>query len=634
YWTGTGGGTWDQSSTVNFTTNAEAAALAEDTFANAVATSLRGTFADAYFDSNTPVTVTANNITIAAGGVSTDNIDFANSSVAYTVASSDANGIAGATNVTVNGGGSVTFLGTHALTGSTNVSAGSTLNIGDGTTDGSITDSAINSAGTLVYNNVGAVTQTGALGGTGTLEKHGVETLTVAAAATYTGATTITGGKLTFQNTTSSSSFAIASGATLEFNTDVPVLNLGSTVLTGTGIVLKTGTGQTNWGGTIGNIALGSGALIDIQQGSLRAGSNANEVWTNNLSDVNIAAGATLFTQEASARVDVITGDGTVQSGFNHAAYADGFTMGVDNGSGTFNGVIQNANAPAQIYKEGTGTQTLTGVNTYTGNTTVEDGAITLADGGQLAMVPAANGVNNVIQGGAPNTGTINLDGALNINLGGADTTSGNNWLLVDDANLTVNYGGTFAVTSSLGAFSNSSGVWTLVDGANTWTFTQSTGALTLVGLYDGWAASFGLTGGDAATTADLEAGGAGDGLNNLLEFAYGTDPTVSDNAPLSIVDGTSFTAGTPVVDVAFSPLAVTFRYTRRKDHVAAGLTYSPRFIDSTGAYIVDPSAPTPTVVSTQAGDYEVVEVPFPLFDSTGRKADAMLAIVDVTLAP
>ncbi|MDA7935519.1 autotransporter-associated beta strand repeat-containing protein [Akkermansiaceae bacterium] len=638
YWTGTGGSTWDQSTTVNFTTNAEAAALTQDTFANAIATSGRGTFADSYFNASTPVTPSHFNITIDTAGVSAGDIDFSNSSTPYTLTSPNAIGITGTSNVSVNGGGIVTLLGTHSHTGTTTVDAGSTLNIGDGTSDGTINDSNLVNNGAVVFTNAAAVSQVGVVGGSGTLDKQGAGTLTLTAAATHSGATTITAGELVLDVNSRSSSYDIASGTTLNLalvNGNVLVTYPVSTSFTGTGILRKTGDSQVRWGAQVATFALGSGALIDVQEGTLRGGSNANENWTANLSDLNIASLATFDGVEASIRVDAITGDGTLRTGFaNNAAYDDGFTMGVDNGSGTFNGVIENSAAPAQLYKEGTGTQTLTGLNTYTGNTTVEDGAITLADGGQLAMVPAANGVNNVIQGGAPNTGTINLDGALNINLGGADTTAGNSWLLVDDANLTVNYGGTFAVTSSLGAFTNSAGVWTLENGSNFWTFTQATGVLSIESYYSVWATSNGLAGVDAATTADLEGGGAGDGLNNLLEFAYGTDPNVSDNTPLSIVNGTSFTSGTPVVDVAFSPLAVTFRYARRKDHVAAGLTYSPRFIDSTGAYIVDPSAPTPTVVSTQAGDYEVVEVPFPLFDSTGRKADAMLAIVDVTLAP
>ncbi|MEJ6728519.1 MAG: hypothetical protein QNK83_05060, partial [Akkermansiaceae bacterium] len=241
--------------------------------------------------------------------------------------------------------------------------------------------------------------------------------------------------------------------------------------------------------------------------------------------------------------------------------------------------------------------------------------------------------------GTASGTGTFILNSPITLDLTGANTTDCNMWTLVDATDLaSVTYSNNFGVTSTSGAFTETaggSGLWRLDDGTNIWTFTQSTGTLEVQSaLYTNWATSYGLAGADADQTADIEGGGTGDGLNNLLEFAHGTNPNVSDNAVLSVVDGSSFTPGTPAVALNFSPLAVTFRYVRRKNHVAAGLTYTPRFIDSTGSYVVDASAPAPTVVSTQDGGYEVVEVPFPLFETTGKKAKAMLAIVDVTLAP
>jgi autotransporter-associated beta strand protein len=58
-------------------------------------------------------------------------------------------------------------------------------------------------------------------------------------------------------------------------------------------------------------------------------------------------------------------------------------TVGNNNGTGTFNGVIVDgvaANAKVAITKVGIGTQTLTGANTYSGNTTVSGGTLALAN--------------------------------------------------------------------------------------------------------------------------------------------------------------------------------------------------------------------------------------------------------------
>ncbi|MDZ8119064.1 hypothetical protein [Pontiella agarivorans] len=55
------------------------------------------------------------------------------------------------------------------------------------------------------------------------------------------------------------------------------------------------------------------------------------------------------------------------------------------------------------------------------------------------------------------------------------------------------------------------------------------TGDLASTG-YDAWVILNGLYGPDADLQADLENGGAGDGLNNLMEYALGGDPNVADS--------------------------------------------------------------------------------------------------------
>jgi autotransporter-associated beta strand protein len=629
HWTGNGGPTWDEAPTINFTLNAEAAPLLEATFGVAKAVQDRVTFADAYFDSGVSQAVTQNAVTIAAGGVETGTVDFLNSAVAYTLGSSDANGITGATSVLHRGGGTVTYLGTHTYSGATFVGAGSTVNVGDGTTDGSISNSAVTLDGTLVFNHSSALSQDGAIGGAGTLEKLGSGTLTLTSASTHTGQVIVTEGELLISGSIGSSSYDIAAGAVVNLGSvnGGALLNYpASPTFRGAGILRKTGDSRIRWAGQIATFELASDALIDVQEGTLVGGSNANEVWTANLADLNIAAGATFDGVEASVRVDALTGDGTLRSGFNNPAYVDGFTIGVDNGSGTFNGVIQNASIAAQIFKEGTGTQTLTGVNTYTGSTTIEDGTLILAAGGQLRMLPTGNGVSNVITGGAPSTGTINLDGTLNLDLSGADLTNGNSWLLVDDTNLTVNYGGTFAVSSPSGAFTENAGVWTLSETTNTWVFTESTGTLVLASqasIYDSWAVLNGLTGADALATADPDS----DFIDNLLEFAFGTNPNAPD--PVSLTwDGTNAaTPGCPMVDLNFSGGTVDLnaRFLRRKDHgTVSSLQYEWEFSADLVTWESSASTPawlvTPTDLADDvSGDYDLVTVPFPALLDNGE---------------
>eukprot|EP01035_Chromulina_nebulosa_P033772 gene33772-45225_t len=113
--------------------------------------------------------------------------------------------------------------------------------------------------------------------------------------------------------------------------------------------------------------ALGSGALIDVQSGTFVGSSNANEVWTNNLADLNVASGAFFNGVEGNIRVDVLAGSGTIRSGLAGAGYQN-FTFGVDQGSGTFAGVLANTDGAnlGNFVKTGSGTQILTGASTFT----------------------------------------------------------------------------------------------------------------------------------------------------------------------------------------------------------------------------------------------------------------------------
>ncbi|NNC90563.1 MAG: hypothetical protein HKN82_19070, partial [Akkermansiaceae bacterium] len=272
-------------------------------------------------------------------------------------------------------------------------------------------------------------------------------------------------------------------------------------------------------------------------------------------------------------------------------------------GNQTLSGVISGTGS---LVKDSTGTLTVTGANSYTGDTTVDGGTLSLGDGTNNTTLDDAADVSVA-------TGAV-----LDLNYAGTDT--------IDKLSL----GGALQTPGTWGA--SGSGASFIDD-----TFFTGTGTLTISTgppptPYQGWTVANGLFDGDTLTTADIESP-TPDGMTNLLEFAFGTDPNVSDNNSLTVTDGTTFTPGQPVVEEIFSGgNPVKLRYVRRKDHVAAGLTYTPMFTDSTGTTIPDPASPTPSVVSDDGGDYEVVQVPFPLFDSTGEKATALIAVVEVEL--
>ena len=132
----------------------------------------------------------------------------------------------------------------------------------------------------------------------------------------------------------------------------------------------------------------------------------------------------------------------------------------------TLAGVISGAGA---VTVDGLSTVTMTGLNTYTGNTTVPTGntlALTGAGGMTFAVTNASA---NKITG----TGAATLDGTFTINTTAVTNATGS-WALVDTSS--KSFGATFAVAG----FTQAADVWSRVDGAKTWTFSEGTGVLSL----------------------------------------------------------------------------------------------------------------------------------------------------------
>lgn len=136
--------------------------------------------------------------------------------------------------------------------------------------------------------------------------------------------------------------------------------------------------------------------------------------------------------------------------------------------------------------------------------------------------------------------------------------------------------------------------------GGNT---TSSTVQLTINDPVALWANSNGL---DPATSGLSTADPDGDGLNNLLEFAFGMSPSSSSTGTFALSGNILTQTGQPTVQASGT---ITARFVRRKTHTTDGLIYTPQFSPDLTTW--ENSTATPVVIASDA-THEVVELPYP----------------------
>jgi autotransporter-associated beta strand protein len=222
--------------------------------------------------------------------------------------------ISGTGAVTKAGASTLTLTGVNTYTGTTTISAG-TLQIGNGGTTGAIAGNVVNN-GTLAFNRSDAVTFAGVISGSGGLTKAGADSLTLTGTSTYTGATTVNGGKLVVNGSIAASAVTLNNGATLGGSGQVGALTVGS------GATLSAGNsiGVLNINGAL-TFAAGSSLVVELSP------TDADRVNATGTASLNGSVTANYGTGSYVAKKYTIV-------------HADG---GV---SGTFAGGLTNANLP------------------------------------------------------------------------------------------------------------------------------------------------------------------------------------------------------------------------------------------------------------------------------------------------
>ncbi|MBL8384075.1 MAG: autotransporter-associated beta strand repeat-containing protein [Burkholderiales bacterium] len=369
----------------------------------------------------------------------------------------------------------------------------------------------------------------GVISGTGALVKQGAGSMTLNAANTYTGSTTISGGQLNIGATeriADASAVVMSSGTTLAlggFNETVGSLSGAGSVTLGSGTLAAGGNdASTTYAGVIsgtgGFTKLGAGAMTLsgantysgttlISEGTLALGASSRLAAATALS---IASGAAFNPAGYNQEVGSLAGAGNVTLG------SGTLTVGGNDTSTTFSGVVSGTGG---LTKTGTGTLTLSGVSTYSGATTVNEGALSLSASSRLAASTALS----IASGAAFNLAGFNQQvGSL---AGGGSVTLGSGTLTAGGNDTSTTFSGT--VSGSGGLTKVGSGTLTL-SGASTYTNATSIieGAIALgasnrlptnTTLVMGAGGTFNLAGFDQTVGSIVDATGHPSGAHVIL---------------------------------------------------------------------------------------------------------------------
>jgi fibronectin-binding autotransporter adhesin len=447
------------------------------------------------------------------------------------VASPDGN-----TNLIKDGAGNLVLAGANTYSGTTSVQAG-TLTLANASAAGTSaiglaanTTLAFAGADFTIANNValpasgsratidsgaGSFGISGIVSGDGTLDKTGNGNLTLSGINTYTGGTNVQAGTLALTNANAAGTggIGLGGGTTLAFaGADFTIANNVTLPVSGSNATIDSGAGSFG----ISGIVSGDGSLAKIGAGTLTLSGNNTYA-----GGTNVQAGTLALTNANAAGTGGIgLGAGTTLA-FSGADFtiannvtlpASGSSATIDSSFGSF-GISGIVSGDGTLDKTGNGNLTLSGINTYTGGTNVQDGALT---------------VTNANSAG---TGLITLFGNTAVAFSGSGYALANNVALAGAATIDSGPGavGLAGIVSGPGELIKfGSGTLTL-SGVNTYSGGTS--------IFEG---TLGLTNASAAGTGNitmfgetaLAFSGTGYSLpNNIVFSAREEDPTIDSGA-------------------------------------------------------------------------------------------------------
>ena len=232
----------------------------------------------------------------------------------------------------------------------------------------------------------------GGAGGTGAAGGSGIAIIQYAYVAAAPGAVTLSGA-IDLQSASTLDAFE--SGGLLNVTGSIST-SMGSGGLTiassnSSGGVVRFGSANTY----LGNTTVNSGATLRMNTtNALPSGSGKGNLSLSGTLDLN---------GQATTSLNGLSGAGTIDSSTGAGTYA--LSVGDNDQTSDFSGVIQNTAGTLSLTKVGTGTQILSSTNSYTGATSVNAGKLVMGDA--AADTFATTGVTVASAGTLGGAGTI-----------------------------------------------------------------------------------------------------------------------------------------------------------------------------------------------------------------------------------
>ncbi|HCN95635.1 MAG TPA: autotransporter outer membrane beta-barrel domain-containing protein, partial [Leclercia sp.] len=287
--------------------------------------------------------------------------------------------------------------------------------------------------GTLIFNQdkiVGKNEYTGIIIGEGNIEKEGNEILTLTGDSTFTGGTKINAGSLQLGN--GGTSGAVTGNINIDNKDSSLIFNhsnnrTSNNTISGTGGVVKEGTGE----------------LILTGENTYEGGTaiNAGTLAVNNDDKLGDESGPLTFD---GGTLKFLTGFDVIKATRDITLNSKGGTLDTNGISSMISQVMRGVGG---LTKTGAGTLTLTGVNTYTGLTTLSDGDLVLQNKGAVAGNIKLNNADSTLyfnntddvtyKSVISGLGRMTKNGANILKLTGNNTWTGNT--LVSSGMLIVN---------------------------------------------------------------------------------------------------------------------------------------------------------------------------------------------------